>query len=136
MYEGRDAHGPNFVIRFNENCIWELVSNDASEYSARNDYESDPVVQLIRLLIAENPNGGRWTYTNLQAKGLEFLGYQPFIDGKDLSNRLSDGLANELRKRDNILVESGVKTTGGRGIRLQQVPKIVAFPTKMQIDDD
>lgn len=135
-FEGRDAHGSDFVIRFEENCVWTLVSNDANEYKAGCDYDSDPLVQLFRKLITENPDGGRWTYTKLQALGREFLGFQPFIDGKDCAMKLNDGLADEMRRRDNILVECGVQTTGGRGIRLQQVSKIVAFPTKMPIDDE
>lgn len=135
-YEGRDAWGADFVIRQEENCRWVLENSNANEYKAGRDYESDPLVQLFRKLITENPNGGRWTYTNLQALGREFLGYQPFIDGKDCALKLNDGLADEMRMRDNILVEYGVKTTGGRGIRLQQVSKIVAFPTKLQTDNE
>lgn len=135
-FEGRDAHGPDFVIRFNENCIWELVSNDASEYTAKNDYENEPLVMLFRKLDTENPSGGRWTYTNLQAISLEAFGHQPFIDGKDCAAKLNDGLAAELRKRDGILVECGIRVANARGIKLQRVSKIIAFPTRMQTDDE
>jgi len=133
-FTGRDVYGNDFVIRFNA-CRWELVSNDANAYAAKNDYDAEPLVQLFRKLITENPKGWRGTYSKLQAIGLEFLGYQPFIDGRGCANKLSDGLANELRKRDNLLVEIGVDTTGGKGIRIQQLTPILAFPTRMRIED-
>jgi len=57
------------------------------------------------------------------------------MDGRGCANKLSDGLANELRKRDNLLVEIGVDTTGGKGIRIHQLTPILAFPTRMRIDD-
>ncbi|MDL2319376.1 AAA family ATPase [Eubacteriales bacterium OttesenSCG-928-A19] len=135
-FEGRDAWGDDFVIRF-ENGRWELMHNNLLEYKAGVEYEEEPLVQLFRHLITENPGGGRWAYSKLQAIGLELLGYQPFIDGRDCARKLNDdGLANELRKRDKIVVETAVQTTGGKGIRLQQISPIIAFPTKMQIDDE
>lgn len=133
-FEGRDAWGDDFVIRF-DNGRWELVHNSAQDFQAGAAYENEPLVLLFRKLLAEKPEGGRWAYSKLLAIGLELLGYQPFIDGKDCARKLNDGLANELRIRDKIVVETAVQTTGGKGIRLQQINQIIAFPTKMQTDD-
>lgn len=129
-YEGRDAWGKDFIIRFN-NGVWMLENEDAEAYTTGQRYDAEPLVQLFRLLMAESPGGGRWTYSNLQAKGLELFGYQPFSDGRDCALKLSDGLADEIRKRDNILVECGVQTTGGKGIRLQEVRPVTAFQTRI-----
>ena len=135
QYVGRDVFGDAFVIRL-DNGRWVVVSNNANEYSAANRYAGHPLVQLFRLLIAENPKGGRWTYEKLKAKGLELLGYQPFIDSKECVRQLSDGLATEMRKRDNLLVECGIQTTGGRGIRLQEIQPVRNFQVYMGVGTD
>lgn len=85
------------------------------------------------MLITENPSGGRWTYEQLKAIGLDVFGAHPFIDGKDCAYKLNDGLANELRQRDNIVAEAGARVSGGRGVRLMHAKPITAFNTKMSI---
>ena len=129
-FEGRDVYGDDFVIRF-VNGLWELEHSNAQEYGAGAAYADEPLVQLFRKLITENPKGGRWTYSNLQAIGLEFFGCQPFIDGRECTNRLSGGLATELRKRDGIIVESSVAVGHGRGVKLFQATPQAAFQTKI-----
>ena len=133
-FEGRDVYGDDFVIRF-ENGRWELMHHNALEFRAGAAYEEEPFVQLFRKLITENPNGGRWTYNELITMGLDVLGYQPFIDGRDCGTKLSDGLAAELRKRDGILVEWGVKVAHGRGIKLLQVSPTTAFQTIFEAEN-
>lgn len=128
-YEGRDAWGDDFIIRF-DNGVWGLESDNAAEFKAQRDYDAEPIVQLFRKLITESPNGGRWTYNRLQAIGLEFLGYQPFIDGKDCAAKLSNGLADEIRKRDNVVIECGVRVENGKGIKLLQAGPVTTFQTR------
>ena len=137
MYTGRDVYGKNFIIKFVDGR-WDILSDDADTYKLKQNYDKEPLVQLFRKLIAENPNGGRWTYNNLKAIGLELLGYQPFIDGKEITRTLSAGLADELRRRDNLVVECGVPVQHSRGIKLREYTPIVNFQTKMQFtaDDD
>lgn len=127
--EGRDSWGKDFIIRF-ENGRWTLLDDDAAAYGAAREYEIQPIVQLFRQLIAENADGGRWTYSSLQAQGLELLGYQPFTDGKDCARILNGGLADDLRKRDGILCETGARVQGTRGVRLQRIKPLTSFQTK------
>lgn len=134
-FEGRDVWGDDFVIRF-DNGRWELMHNNALEFKAGAVYEEDPLVQLFRRLITENPNGGRWTYNQLLTMGLDQLGHQPFIDGKDCANKLTDGLATDLRQRDGILVEWGVAVKHGRGIKLMQVKPSTSFQTVVSFDEE
>jgi len=128
-FEGRDTWGADFIIRFN-NGVWELESDDAAAFKAAHNYEAEPIVQLFRQLMAENAQGGRWTYGNLQARGLELLGYQPFIDGKDCARILNGGLADDLRKRDGILCETSIRVQGTKGVKIQPIAAITGFQTK------
>ena len=133
-FEGRDVYGDDFVICF-ENGRWELMHNNAAEFKAEVVYAEDPLVQLFRKLITENPSGGRWTYSQIIAIGLDVLGYQPFIDGRDCSSKLSNGLSTALRKRDGILVECGISVGHGRGIKLMQVKPETAFQTVLNAEN-
>lgn len=129
-YEGRDAWGDDFVIRFDDGR-WELESESLADWEAGKDYEGDPLVQLLRRLIAENPGGGRWTYNELIALGLEYFECQPFIDGKECAAKLGGGLAKELRTRDRILVEWGTKSQGSRGVKMMQLAPATGSQTLM-----
>ena len=130
-FEGRDVFGKDFVIR-TTNGRWEMENEDAAAFTDAQRYEAEPLVQLFRLLMTEaQDRGGRWTYSNLQSKGLELLGFQPFVDGRDCALKLNGGLADEIRRNDNILVECGINTTGGKGIRLQKVKPATSFQTAM-----
>ena len=132
--EGRDVKGKPFEIRFVDGR-WELENNDAKANLEKAGYEASPIVQLFRKLMAENPQGGRWTYEKLKAIGLECLGYYPFMDGRDLRKKLQNfDLGVKLRKNDGILVEAGVKMANGNGVKLNPVKPMTTFQTK--IDED
>ena len=117
VFTGRDVWGEDFTIRF-DGGRWSLVSDNAREYQAKQEYESDPLVQTIRILADENPEGGRWTYAELQEAGIEKIGVEPFASGKECGSRLEKGLATELRVRDSIVVRWAVKMASGNGIRI------------------
>ena len=128
-FEGRDVYGKDFVIKF-QNGMWTLESEDAEAYTAGQRYEEEPLVQLFRLMITENPKGGRWTYSDLQQKGYDLLGFHPFSGGRDCSSKLTSGLKDEIRKRDKLIIESGIDAPGGKGVKIQPIGILVAFQTK------
>lgn len=118
MFTGRDVWGDDFIIRF-DNGRWSLVSDNAAEYTARQRYEQEPLVQLFRLLLQETPTGGRWTYAQLIELGVDKLGYEPFKSGKECGAKLRKGLASDLRARDGIYVDWALKLAKGeRGLEL------------------
>lgn len=118
IFTGRDVHGEDFTIRF-DGGRWLLVSDNAREYQAAQEYESDPLAQIICILAKENPEGGRWTYAELGEAGIEKIGVEPFASGKECGKRLMDGLATELWKRDNIRVKWGIHTSKGNCVELK-----------------
>ncbi len=123
-YTGRDVWGDDMLIRF-ANGEWILVSDNAEAYEATAKYANEPLAQLFRLLADENPQGGRWTYGELQAQGLEKLGATPFVSGRECGKRLADGLADELMSRDGLIVEWGAKLNAGKGVRMRIASKVV-----------
>lgn len=129
-FQGRDVWGDDKLIRFND-CRWELVSNNATAFNEKEEYERNPLVQLFRKLITENPRGGRWTYEELKTAGLDALGTYPFLDGKDCGKKLNAGLAAELRNRDGILIECGARVKGARGVIINPVPLQRDFQTTL-----
>lgn len=118
VFTGRDVWGEDFTIRF-DGGRWSLVSDNAREYQAKQEYESDPLVQTIRALAKEHPEGGRWSYAELCEAGVEKIGVEPFASGKECGKRLADKLAVELRVRDGIVVRWALRLgTRGRGVEI------------------
>lgn len=118
MFTGRDIWGSDFIIRF-ENGRWEQVSENAEEYAARLRYENDPLVQTIRLLLKENPTGGRWSYEEIRDFGRDKLSFPPFDSGKECVKKLKDGVADDLYFRDGISVESSIRVDHKRGLEIR-----------------
>ena len=114
---GRDVYGPDFTIRF-DSGVWSLVSDNAQEYQATQRYEGSPLVQTIRRLMTENPQGGRWTYGQLRDAGTSF-GLVPFENGRDCGRQLSKGLASELLARDRLCIQWAVQLHEGRGVEIR-----------------
>ena len=118
-YTGRDVWGDDFTVRFNGGR-WDLVSDNAAEYAAQIAYETDPLVQTVRHLLEVHPDGGRWTYNELQQFGVAELYVTPFANGKDCGAKLAGGLAAELLKRDGIVITWGCHFTKGNGVEIHR----------------
>jgi len=97
-------------------------------------YEKEPLVAVLRQLIANKPGGGFWAYSDLSSEGAKILGFPAFAGVGDLRSRLDKGLARELQARDGILVTHSVKGRGNaRGVRVEQYKNSSAFQCGMDI---
>lgn len=105
---GREIREAEFEIRMDENMRWHAITPEAA---ARERYEANPVVQPIRDLFKDYPNGGRISYGNFVVR---CCGRFPYRDNKAFSRALSNGLAAELLQFDRIIIETGKQTGQGK----------------------
>lgn len=84
-------------------------------------YDKEPLVQVFNQLVTDKPGGGFWSYADLKREGAKILGYPPFGDLTDLRQRLDNGLAREMQKRDGLIVIHGEKGKHNeRGVKIEQ----------------
>lgn len=81
-------------------------------------YEAEPLVLVFRELMVRKPAGGFWSYADIHAIGSDLLGFPPFNQARELLSRLTGQLRRELQQKDHIIVTTGVKSGGDRGVRL------------------
>lgn len=95
-------------------------------------YEHEPLVQVFNQLITDKPGGGFWSYADLKREGAKILGFPPFADLNDLRQRLDNGLARELQKRDGIIVIHGAKgRSRSHGVRIEQYKAPHSYQIKL-----
>lgn len=94
-------------------------------------YDREPLVQVFNQLIADRPGGGFWSYDEVKSVGSKILGFPPFSSAQDLSKRLNGSLSKELQTKDGIIVTSGCKQNGQRGIRIEQYQHPTGYQTKI-----
>lgn len=96
------------------------------------NYDTEPLVQVFNQLITDRPGGGFWSYSELKNEGAKILGFPPYSDLNDLRQRLDNGLAKELQKRDGLIVTHGERDrTNRRGIRIEQYKHPEGYQTKI-----
>lgn len=96
-------------------------------------YEQEPLVQVFNQLITDKPGGGFWTYSDLKREGAKILGRPPYGDLNELRQKLDNGLARELMKRDGLLVTHGAKgRSKTRGVRIERYEVPQAYQTKIE----
>ena len=81
----------------------------ATRQQAGVDYDDEPIVTLLRKLMAENPDGLFISYADVMTCGQELLGFTPAKDSKDLAKKLGE-LRNEIGRKDHVLVETQQKS--------------------------
>ena len=91
-------------------------------------YEREPLVQVFNQLMADRPGGGFWSYEDVKSTGLKLLGFPPFVDSRELKQKVN-AVAKELLQNDGLIVKVGEKSNGMRGIRIEQYE----HPTGYQI---
>lgn len=97
---GRDIEGNDIVLRFNKSsCRWESLGNaDAfEEEQARREYMDNPIVQTVKKLLTQMPNGWSGTTQQLMEAGR-------FITRKSLADS-TQALTNKLKGLDALLLE-------------------------------
>lgn len=95
-------------------------------------YDKEPLVQVFNQLVADRPGGGFWSYSELQRRGSEILGFMPFDGIGDLRKRLDGGLARELLAKDGILVTHSETGHGNaRGVRINRYSQPQGYQTKI-----
>lgn len=104
---GREIREASFEIRMDDNMRWHAITPEAA---ARERYEANPVVQPIRDLFKEYPNGGRISYGDFTVR---CLGRFPYRDSKAFVRALNNGLAAELLQFDKIVIDTGKQTGQG-----------------------
>lgn len=97
---GRDIEGSDIVLQFNKStCRWESLGNaDAfEEQQARREYADNPIVQTVKKLLTQMPDGWSGTTQQLMDAGR-------FITRKSLADS-TQALTNKLKGLDTLLLE-------------------------------
>jgi predicted ATP-dependent serine protease len=128
---GRDVYCDDFLIGF-EKGEWRLISNHAAEFDSEQAYINSPITQTIRCLVAQKPEGGKWSYEDVRTAGINLLGYAPFSDSKDFVNKLR-GIEDQLISIDKIIVTASVKVGQKRGIHIEMRKPFTSFQTQSEL---
>ena len=117
------------------NGFSDMTSDDLNVIVARKErgipYENEPLIQVFQQLIADKPGGGFWPYEQIKVTGMQILGFPPFSSTADLKAKLDGPLARELQERDGLIVTSGHKQSGQRGIRIEPYTRPSAYQTSL-----
>ena len=115
-FTGRDVWGDDFVIRLNDGR-WSIDTYDSIINTEEHAYNEQPIVQLIRAIVRDFPNGTRMTYSDFMSEGYKRIGVSVAIDGRDLTRKLM-GLVPLLKKYDRITLELGIRVKESKGLKL------------------
>ena len=103
---GRDVDSADIVLRFDpDSCRWGVVGSaaDIAAEKDRQSYEANPIVQTVRALLAQNPDGWQGTMTDLLAAGVDLTGSSLASGPRDLSAK--------LQALDDLLLADGINHT-------------------------
>jgi RecA-family ATPase len=110
---GRDIVENTYTLSFSRDlCIW-LNQGNADEIArkrAQQEYEESPIVQTIKHIIKDNPDGCYLTASQIMDTGRAVTGAEIAGSPRELSNRLyslneqlyaNDGITHETRNHGN-----------------------------------
>ena len=92
-------------------------------------YDREPLVQVLNQLAEERC--GFWSYDDVRSAGMKILGFSPFCTTNDLKQKLSGSLLRELQERDGLIISSGHKSNGNRGIRIERYKQPQGYQTQL-----
>ena len=98
---GRDVESSDTVLRFNKDtCYWENLGDADwfAEQQARQEYQESPIVQTIKKLLEQSPEGWSGTAQQLMDAG-RFIVRRPLADS-------TQGLSKKLQNLDRLLFEN------------------------------
>jgi len=128
MYDTRAFRGDNIVVNFDD-CLWSVISNQASEYNAKQAYDRNPVVRLVKALATERP-GHFLSYVDLMKESKTRFGDYVAGSTREMTAALRQ-VTEDLFLYDDIVVEL-FRRSDQRGIRLlKAVTQSDAVQTEM-----
>ena len=122
---GRDVDSDDIVLRFDpDSCRWTVVGSaqDVAAQRNRQSYEANPIVQTVRALLAQNPDGWRGTMSDLLAAGLETTGSPLASSPRDLTAKLQ--ALDDLLADDGIAHTRTSHGTGGGKHQFRAIPTV------------
>jgi len=103
---GRDVPGDTVTIVSDDGIHWERQTDGGKPDERRRRYDDSPIVQAIKRLVEENPDGGKISYKDLHGR---CVSYFPYLDNKALAADFSRWIISDLSAYDNITVSAGVQ---------------------------
>ena len=156
----RDGESLAFEIGERGKVTWKgqspLTYEDLERAAGRKqadgiDYEDEPLVKVLRSLIADNPGGAFVTNAELYDYGMELLGFPPAPGSNKIGDKIR-GMQYELRTQDHILATPCKKRPtafmrfgkpyGGRGAAAygveirQYTPQQEAYQQRLAVEDE
>lgn len=112
---GRDVEMQELVLRFNKTtCLWENLgdADDFAAQQARREYADSPIVQTVKKLLEQSPEGWTGTAQHLIDVG-RFIAKATLADSpRSLSSKLKD-MGNLFFEYDGIVYEYKPNGSGG-----------------------
>ena len=114
-FEGRDIESGSTVLEFDKEVFrWKLLGDAdwLAEERARLRYRNDPIVQTVKKLLEQHPEGWSGTATQLLDAGKVLLGQYMAANPRDLSRKLV-ALDKPLFDYDGIVHDRASHGSGG-----------------------
>lgn len=100
----------------------EDMINKRKKQDPATPYEQEPLVQVMRALVKDRPEGGYWSYDEVKAISVRVLGYPLFDNPRNLRSRFPGSLYQRIEETDGIEVFLGSRTMDSRGITIHRKP--------------
>lgn len=114
-FEGRDIESGSTVLEFDKEVFrWKLLGDAdwLAEERARLRYRNDPIVQTVKTLLEQHPEGWSGTATQLLDAGKVLVGQYMAANPRDLSRKLV-ALDKPFFDYDGIVHDRASRGSGG-----------------------
>lgn len=128
---GREVYDDDIIVNFDDG-LWSVISDQGSEYVARQAYENNDVVRLIRAILKDSPGGIDMTYVEFMQESDKRLGRYVTGSGQETAAAVRK-IADELSLYDNITITN--KNFGNlRGMVITQKTAAHGWSTQLTLD--
>lgn len=114
-YQGRDIEGGDQILEFDKEAFrWKLLGDESwlAEERARTAYQNNPIVQTIKKLLEQHPEGWSGTSSELLDAGKMLITAYLANSPRDLTSKLAP-LDKPLFDYDKIIHTKGKNGSGG-----------------------
>lgn len=114
-YQGRDIEGGDQILEFDKEAFrWKLLGDESwlAEERARTAYQNNPIVQTIKKLLEQHPEGWSGTSSELLDAGKVLITAYLANSPRDLTSKLAP-LDKPLFDYDKIIHTKGKNGSGG-----------------------